>query len=141
MGLPKLPCSTRVGVRPPPEISPGAWSPGTELSAVAVWGGETGRPEQCCQSHCMLSKHCLGSELEQRNTAKVYMPSVLQEAKCEHAIALSMFLFPAEVFVPADAEPTLKKGALSDPEESLSSSSVTVQANEGIMRKGILGKR
>ena len=28
-------------------ISPGAWSPGTEPSALGVWGGDSGRPKQC----------------------------------------------------------------------------------------------
>ena len=37
-------------------ISPGAWSPGTEPSALKVWGGEMGRPKQCCQSRCIHSK-------------------------------------------------------------------------------------
>ena len=44
MGLPKLPCSPGAGARPPLEISPGARSPGTEPSALEVWGGEMGAP-------------------------------------------------------------------------------------------------
>ena len=46
-----------VRTRPPPEISPGAWSQGTEPSALEVWCGEMGRPEQRGQSCCRLSKH------------------------------------------------------------------------------------
>ena len=56
-GLPELPCCPGAEARPPPEISPGAWSPGTEPSALDVWGGEMGRPEQCGHSRCTLSKH------------------------------------------------------------------------------------
>ena len=54
-GLPKLACCPEVGARSPPEISPGAWSPLNQPSAfeeLEVWGGEMGRPEQCCQSLC-----------------------------------------------------------------------------------------
>ena len=53
-----MPCCPWVGARPPPEICPGAWSPGTEPSALEVnTGGEMGRPEQGCQSRCTLSNH------------------------------------------------------------------------------------
>ena len=94
---------------------------------------------------------------------KCTCPAFFKEEQCEHAVALSMFLFPAEVSVPADSdirvvnqrrrlkrgrvaadvdddgkdepckkparevrpEPKLKKGALSDSEESSKSSSVS----------------
>ena len=45
-----LSCLVAPPTRPPPEISPGAWSLGTEPSALEVCGGELGRPEQCGQS-------------------------------------------------------------------------------------------
>ena len=57
MDLRNLPCCPGAGARPPPKISPGAWSPRTEPSALKVWGGKMERPEQCGQSRCMLSKH------------------------------------------------------------------------------------
>ena len=49
MGLPKLPCCPRAGAKPPPEISPGAWSPGTEPSALEVWGGKWGAQNSVVQ--------------------------------------------------------------------------------------------
>ena len=45
------------GLGPPPGISAGAWSPGSEPSALEEWGGEMGRPKQCGQSRCTLSIH------------------------------------------------------------------------------------
>ena len=59
IGLPKLPFCPGAGARPSPKFSPGAWSLGTEPSALEVrggemgrWGrdGELGRPEQCGQN-------------------------------------------------------------------------------------------
>ena len=45
----------------PPEISPGAWSPGIEPSALEVRGGEMGRPEPYGQSLCTLSKRAFSA--------------------------------------------------------------------------------
>ena len=39
-----------------PGLGPGAWSQGTEPSAIEVCVGEMGRPEQRGQSRCTLSK-------------------------------------------------------------------------------------
>ena len=33
------------------------WSPRTDPSALEVWEGELGRPKQCCQSRCTLTKN------------------------------------------------------------------------------------
>ena len=57
MGLPKIPCCPSAGAWPPPEISPGALSPGTEPSTLEVLDGKMERPEQCSRSRFMLSKH------------------------------------------------------------------------------------
>ena len=55
-GPPESPCCPGAGARPPPEVSPGAWSPGAEPGALEVWGGGMGRSEQCGQSRRTLSK-------------------------------------------------------------------------------------
>ena len=45
MGLPRLPCCPWGGEpRPKSALEAVAWSPGTEPSALEVWGGEWGAP-------------------------------------------------------------------------------------------------
>ena len=73
MGLPKLPCCPRVGVRPPPEISPGAWSPGTGPSALDVWGGEMGRPKQTVRSKSLHALKILATNFSKYNSLPVFL--------------------------------------------------------------------
>ena len=55
IGLPRV---ARGGGLNPSQSQPcRTWSPGTEPSALKVWGGEMGSPKQCGQSRCTPTKH------------------------------------------------------------------------------------